>query len=109
MNFNFASRQKKSDEPTRLSSDEDLTEGLTEAECRKALNIIGRAGALFLLGGSTIAETMQEDQSTPIPIMVRIAFRRYMRDGIDLCNTILNDDAPEDMKRLAKAFPILRL
>ena len=107
MTFNFGAKKSlDSSSPTSpiLTDEEDLTEGLSEEDCRKALNTLGRACALFMLGSTAQALTSQSKEELIEGTLVR----SFNRRAIIHLDNLFGDDSQANPK-IRKVLPLSRV
>jgi hypothetical protein len=105
VDFNFteppSEAEKKKDDNEVLLDAEDLSAGLSEAECRKYLNALAR-GAAYLLVASTGAGEYLDSEMSPLDIL---NFKSRMRYALHHLQPLTG----EGDKKPHKLLPIYRI
>jgi hypothetical protein len=99
MDFNFSKEAEKkaktgkSDKKTEtIKPEEDLTAGISEADCRKALNSFGRALAYMVIGGAVVGAAIADDNGmTPLDCVL---FKNHFRHAMEELDAVLEAEGP---------------
>lgn len=105
MEFNFGAKGKPGGKPKtdgatlkqrleEITDDIDITEGISEADCRLALNKLGRATSMFLLANGIAGA--HASISTPYDEVYKFLCRR----GLGYCDAVAGEDSPQHTRKL---------